>query len=143
MLNNVITGISIAIDQEFGSEYEIHTNKVKQDLKEPCFFISILNPDIERRLAARREEDIPVCIQYFPKEKGNEECTNVAERLALYALELITPSGEDIPIRGRDIHWEITDDVLHFFVTYNFFVRKAEDPKPLMETMTTKLHLKG
>lgn len=44
MLNNVIAGIAIALNQEFGDDYEIYTEEIKQDLKEPCFFITLLNP---------------------------------------------------------------------------------------------------
>lgn len=142
MLNNVTAGIAISIDKEFGDGYEIYTDELKQDLKEPCFFIMMLDPNIERRLSVRREVDVPMSIQYFPKN-GRTECNDVAERLALYALESITPYESDALIRGKDIHWEIVDNVLNFFVTYNFFVRKVEDQKPLMETMTTVLHLKG
>lgn len=142
MLNNVTAGIAIAIDQEFGDGYEIYTDELEQDLKEPCFFIMMLDPNIERRLSVRREVDVPMSIQYFPK-KGRAECNDVAERLALYALECITPYESDTLIRGKDMHWEVVDGVLNFFVTYNFFVYKIENPKPLMETMTTVLHLKG
>lgn len=142
MLNNVTAGIAIAIDQEFGDGYEIYTDELEQDLKEPCFFMMMLDPNIERRLSVRREVDVPMSIQYFPK-KGRAECNDVAERLALYALECITPYESDTLIRGKDMHWEVVDGVLNFFVTYNFFVYKVENPKPLMETMTTVLHLKG
>lgn len=142
MLNNVTAGIAIAIDQEFGDGYEIYTDELEQDLKEPCFFIMMLDPNIERRLSVRREVDVSMSIQYFPK-KGRAECNDVAERLALYALECITPYESDTLIRGKDMHWEVVDGVLNFFVTYNFFVYKVENPKPLMETMTTVLHLKG
>ena len=44
MINNVIAGIAIALNQEFGDDYEIYTEEIKQDLKEPCFFITLLNP---------------------------------------------------------------------------------------------------
>ena len=42
MLNNVIAGIAIALNEEFGDDYEIYTEEIKQDLKEPCFFITLL-----------------------------------------------------------------------------------------------------
>ena len=44
MISNVIAGIAIALNQEFGDDYEIYTEEIKQDLKEPCFFITLLNP---------------------------------------------------------------------------------------------------
>lgn len=88
--------------------------------------------------------DNPFCIQYFPEsvDNPNSECRDVADRM-LWALENITPLDADRPVRGTDMHHEITDGVLNFFVNYNYFVRKVETPAPLMETMTTILHLKG
>ena len=44
MINSIIEGISIAINTEFGERYTIYTESVEQGLKEPCFFISCLNP---------------------------------------------------------------------------------------------------
>jgi len=47
MINNIITGISQKLDEEFnvnGDEYTIYTDGVEQGLKEPCFFIFSLKP---------------------------------------------------------------------------------------------------
>ena len=144
MINNVIAGIAIALNQEFGDDYEIYTEEIKQDLKEPCFFITLLNPSKTDFPSKRYWMENPFCIQYFPTSETdpNAEMCEVAERM-LWALENIIPLGEDKPVRGTDMHHEITDGVLHFFVNYNYFVRMVEVPAPLMETMTTILHLKG
>lgn len=37
MINKVIDGISKAINEEFGDEYNIYTEEIEQGLKEPCF----------------------------------------------------------------------------------------------------------
>lgn len=39
MLNEIIKGISMALNTAFGDGYEIYQNDVEQDLKEGCFFI--------------------------------------------------------------------------------------------------------
>ena len=39
MINEIIEAISVALNEEFGDEYEIYRESVRQDLKEPCFFI--------------------------------------------------------------------------------------------------------
>lgn len=39
MLNNVIAGIAIALNQEFGDDYEIYTEEIKQDLKSLAFLL--------------------------------------------------------------------------------------------------------
>ena len=37
MLNEIIKGISMALNAAFGDGYEIYQNDVEQGLKEPCF----------------------------------------------------------------------------------------------------------
>lgn len=37
MLNEIIKGISMALNAAFGDEYEIFQNDVEQGLEEPCF----------------------------------------------------------------------------------------------------------
>ena len=48
MINNIISAISNAIYLEFGDEYEIYTQDVKQGLQEPCFSIFCINPSIRQ-----------------------------------------------------------------------------------------------
>ena len=38
-------------------------------------------------------------------------------------------------IRGTNMSYEIVDNILNFFVNYNFFVRKPDEEIPRMETM--------
>ena len=51
MINKIIDGISVAINAEFGDDYEIYTESVEQGLNEPCFSILCLNPTNEQFLA--------------------------------------------------------------------------------------------
>jgi hypothetical protein len=44
MINSIIEAISVSLNGEFGDDYEIHMEEIKQGLKEPCFFIACLNP---------------------------------------------------------------------------------------------------
>ena len=54
MINKIIDGISIALNAEFGNDYEIYTDNIEQGLKEPCFSIVCLNPRMNQFL----EKDI-------------------------------------------------------------------------------------
>ena len=45
MLNEIIKGISMALNTAFGDGYEIYQNDVEQDLKEGCFFKQVLKPE--------------------------------------------------------------------------------------------------
>lgn len=138
MINSIIEAISINLDKEFG--YEIHMEEIKQDLTEPCFFVSCLNPTTELYLGKRYFRTNQFCIQYFPNTDNKQrECNDVAERL-LWCLEYITLDGD--PARGTAMRYELTDGVLHFFVNYDCFVYRMVE-STAMETMKSNTDVKG
>lgn len=132
MINKIIDGMCIAINAEFGDGYEIYTESVKQGFQEPCFSVLCLNPSINQFLGKRYFRTSQFCIHYFPHtDEPKAECFSVKERL-FNALELITV--DDDLIRGTEIHSEFEDDVLSFFVNYDFFVRReTEGTEPMTE----------
>lgn len=134
MINSIIEAISVALNEAFGDDYEIHMEEIKQGLKEPCFFIQCLNPRMEQFLGKRYFRQNLFCIQYFPKtDEVVRECNEVAETMN-FCLEYITCQGDDKPIRGTKMHWETVNNVLNFFVNYDCFVYKTEQ-QTLMEEM--------
>lgn len=140
MINGIIQAIAKALDDEFNAEsnaYEIYNEEIKQGLKEPAFFIQSLNPSTDLFLGKRYLKHIHILIQYFPKSSDYQsECSDVGERLN-WIVEWITCNGDDKPIRGSHMHYEVIDGVLNFFVDYEFFVRKVEIVNP-METLELK-----
>ena len=66
MINEIISGISVAINFEFGDDCEIYKGSVEQGLKEPCFSIVCLNPNITQVLGKRYFRTNRFCIHYFP-----------------------------------------------------------------------------
>lgn len=141
MINSIIEAISVALNGAFGDRYEIHREEVKQDLKEPCFFIQCLNLNMEQFLGRRYFRGSQFCIQYFPETAEIvKECHEVGEAM-YFCLEYITCQGDDRPIRGTKMHYELKNDVLNFFVNYDLFVYKAED-KPLMEELEIETDVK-
>lgn len=142
MINDIIDGISIALNTEFGDEYETYTEEIKQGLTEPCFFISCLQPGMNQFLGKQYQNIIPICIQFFPEsEKKQRECNDVAERM-YRCLENITTVGDDMPVRGTKMKHLITDGVLSFFVNYNFFTHRREDVTP-MNIITLNTNVRG
>lgn len=136
MINEIIDGISVAINTEFGDGYEIYTESVEQGLKEPCFSILCLNPTVEQFLEKRYFRTNQFCIHFFPETNERQlECNKVAERL-FGCLEIITVGGD--LIRGNSLHSEISDGVLSFFVNYDLFVYKKD--KEVVENMGTVKH---
>lgn len=122
MINKIISAISNAIYLEFGDEYEIYTENVEQGLKEPCFSIFCINPSIRQFFDKRYKTTNLFNILYFPKNSEPEsEINDVRERL-YNCLEYIN-DGSDV-LRGTDMNTQTIDEVLHFFVNYNFFIKK-------------------
>lgn len=136
MINAIIEGISTALYGWFGDRYEIHAEEIKQDLKEPCFFIACMNPTHDLFLGRRYFRENGFCIQYFPESgQVQRECLDVAESMT-ECLEVISADG--VPIRGTKMKYEVVDEVLHFFVNYDYFVYKPADSTPMEEISITQ-----
>lgn len=141
MINSIIEAISISLNEEFGDGYETRMEEIKQGLKEPCFFITCLNPTTELFLGKRYFRTNQFCIQYFPETNEKQrECNGVAERM-WQCLEYITIYGEDKPIMGTKMKYEVVNGVLNFFVNYDCFIRKIEQQTP-MESLQASTNVK-
>lgn len=74
---------------------------------------------MEQFLGRRYFRESQFCIQYFPETAEIvKECHEVGEAM-YFCLEYITCQGDDRPIRGTKMHYELKDDVLNFFVNYD------------------------
>ena len=132
-IQNLIDAIAEALFQEFGSGYEIYTEKVEQGLQEPCFMIRCLNPTKNVFLGRCYKRTNQFSIQYIPStEEIVEECISVLERLYECLEDVIV---FDKPIHGTELHGEITDDILTFTVNYDGFVLKDPEEIPNMEDL--------
>lgn len=122
MVNEIIKSIGAALGSEF-DDCEIFAEELKQGLKEPCFFIQCLNPSHNLFLGKRYFHKNQFCIQYFPVSvlSAREECHAVACKMES-CLEWIELTGH--PVMGSNMHYEIIDSVLSFFINYNLFCRK-------------------
>ena len=144
MINELIDGIAVKLNQVFGSGYTIYKENVKQGLTEPCFIIVALEPTQEAKLPNRYFRSYPMDIHYFPLDRNNTkaECYDVAEKL-MVELEYITANhnGIDNLHRGIRMRYELVDNVLHFFVNYEFFIKKTMDEVEHMESLERKLNV--
>lgn len=144
MINEIVNAIVKALDTAFNAEsdaYEIYNEEIKQDLREPAFFVQSINPSTSLFLGKRYLQHVHILIQYFPKSEAYQtECNSIGEQLN-WIVEWITCKGDDRPIRGSNMHYEVVDGVLNFFVDYEFFIRKVESYDP-MQTMDLKQTVK-
>lgn len=140
MINKIIDGISKAINEEFGDDYEIYTEEIEQGLKEPCFSIVCINPrnNLFRQNKYFRQNKF--CIHYFPSSKEKRlECQQVLEKLYLI-LEYIDIEEVFEGVKttnktmGTEMNGEYSDGVLNFFVNYDMYVNKLEEKTTSMNS---------
>lgn len=141
MINKVVSGVCAALYDAFGDDYDIYKEVIKQGLKEPCFLVECYNPRRKQILNNRYFRQMGVAVHYFPKSKDNyrSECNDILEKLYV-ALELIKIDGD--LTRGQNFNKEFSDDIMIFFVDYDFYTLeypKGKDSNELMQGLTVEV----
>jgi len=125
MIQTVIDGICLTLNTHFGDSYAIYTEDVSQGLTTPCFFIAALSPSQNYGASGRYVRKHPVDIHYFPKpDTPYADMYEMASDL-FEVLEFITLENGD-KARAFDMHYQIIDGILHFFVRYDLFLQSVE-----------------
>lgn len=135
MVNNIIDGISNVLYENFKG-VSIHSESIEQGFEEPCFFVVPLNSSETPLVGARAIRNVPLDIHYFPKSKTapNAEIEGVAAKLYVVLRRISLLSGE--MLNGMDLHHEIENGVLHFFVKYTPIVRYVGEPDEMQNEIT-------
>lgn len=139
MVNKVLSAVTTQLGTTFGADYHYYVENVKQGLSKPCFTIDCIIPLMRSKSPTLYDRTMPLVIHYFSDSKTNlkKDCYNIAERV-LECVEYIP--FENTILRGENISWQITDDVLQIFVTYRFttVMSKATEDNmdSIVETVT-------
>jgi hypothetical protein len=142
MVNNIIDGISIKLNQVFGNGYRIYSEKISQGLKEPCFFIAVLNPSETSLLGNRYFRQNHFDVHYFPEDPNDNNDMQTKASSLYEDLEYVTLANGDM-VRGTNMRHETMDGILHFFVDYNMHILKPVTAEDSMETLTVDTNTKG
>ncbi|MGG4344925.1 phage tail terminator family protein [Paenibacillus lautus] len=129
--NTVRYAVHEALDTAF-PDIEIMGEEIKQGLKPPCFFVRFLEPEHTQELGRRYMRYHPMVVRYYDPDRSNAEMYDMGEKLTS-ALDWITVSGG--LVRGIGMRFEIVDEVLHFFVEYNFHVWEKAPVEPKMQDL--------
>lgn len=137
MVNRIIDGISIRINEVFGDDYEIYSEDIEQGFKEPCFFILPLNQKKSPKLKNRSFREYSFNIHYFPTSsyEKRREINSVLHTL-MDELEYISIDND--LIRGTNIKSEVVDNILHFFINYNLFTINSSNNDEDMTDISIK-----
>lgn len=120
----------------FTPEYPVYDEAVEQGMKQPCFFVLLIESSQNREINRRYKRFNSFDVHYFPDRDAaapREACELMAERL--YSdIEYV--SGGEGGYHGTGMRHEIVDGVLHFFVQYNYHLFRTKAPEVKMQTMT-------
>lgn len=121
-VNSVRKAVISKLNSCFPSpEYRIYGEEIAQGFQEPCFFIKLFPIEQTQVMGRRYLRKHLFDIHYFPEsDNANDDMHDMAEQL-YEAMEYI---GSNALMRGTKMKHEIHDGVLHFFVEFNFHVRK-------------------
>lgn len=126
------------------SQYAIYTDFHKQNARFPMFYIKLVDASQEQELTNRYWREYDFDVQLLTDENGELQDAKELEATAdalYFALEYIRANKK--LLRATDMHYRITDNVLHFFVSYNVYVQKEVTPVPKMETLHTEGGIKN
>lgn len=120
-------------------EVTLYKNKVLKGFKKPCFFISQLEPSIEKIGKNRYKINFPMCIRYHNDNASRTDLDSVGFNIMDIFDTLI--DGEPI-CYAKNSRYEILDDVLQCFITYSINVIKPVKENIKMENLDFKEGLK-
>ena len=133
MVNDLLTAITAQLGTTMGDKYHYYVEDVPQKLIKPCFTTDIILPMKRIRNSKLNDRVMPIVVHYFTNDQENakRDCYSKAEQI-VDCLEYLPFKGG--LIRGEDISWEITENVLQVFITYKFMTMVKSDD-PLMEIL--------
>ena len=141
----VVRSLTVALSK--GLEDVFDNPRIYQDMlpmgyKSPCFFVNHVDTQVQLKLFNRYRVVANYDITYHPAERkfNSKEFSEVVEKMT-YGLELVQLEDGNY-VRGSNIRYEVQDGVLHFFITFDFFVTRAKDRGTKMEKLYQRYGLK-
>lgn len=127
--------------------YPVYVDEIKNKVQFPCWRIKLLDDaSVKLVVGDRYQQEATFDVWMILNERGEiddirGQVIALAESL-MYELELI--SLEDgTKVRGSDLHYRITDGVLHVFVTYAPFTRRIRPDGEVMKHLDVSGKTKG
>lgn len=135
VIDEIVLGIAAKIKEIYKEKgnYPIYTDKIQQGEERPCFFIKTLMDERKREIGLQDDyyrELLSIVVIGYTIDGNTEILHSMIENL--YDLEYIRLSDGSL-IGAMKLHPKIEDDVLHFFIDYNLFIKKGKDKTTEMD----------
>lgn len=133
MVNKFLDAVTTQLGSTFGMNYHYYVENIEQNLTLPCFTVDLLVPLQRSRSPVLYDRTMPLVIHYFSDSETDKkkDCYAKAEQI-IECLEYLP--FENTLIRGEDISWQLVDEVLQIFITYDFITKRVTSGEDNMET---------
>ena len=113
---------------------DIYDSETEQGFNEPCFFVQQLNKPRKKEIQSY-QDTVNLDVQYFLDEyekNKNEQYRKMGDKL-YEILEYITIKNEigTKKVHGTQMNYEVQDSVLHFYVTYIYYLQMVNDSEKM------------
>ena len=141
----VVRGLTVALSKGLESVFDnpcIYQDMLPMGYNPPCFFVKHIDTQVQLKLFNRYRVVANYDITYHPEERkfNSKEFSEVVEKMT-YGLELVQLEDGSY-VRGSNIRYEVQDSVLHFFITFDFFVIRAKDRGTKMQVLHQRYRVK-
>lgn len=138
MVNSILNAVTKQLGTTFGNSYRYYVEDVEQGFKKPCFTVDLILPLQRSRSPVLYDRTMPIVVHFFSDSEHNlkNDSYNMGERI-VECLEYL-PFKNGL-LRGRDISWQITDDVLQVFVTYKFTTQMVTETEDTIDELVTNV----
>lgn len=127
--------------------YPVYVDEIKNKVQFPCWRIKLVDDaSVKLVVGDRYQQEVAFDVWMILNERGEisdvrGQIVDLAEAL-MYELEVIALEN-GTKVRESDLHYRITDGVLHVFVTYAPFTRRIKPADEVMEHLDVSGKPKG
>lgn len=127
--------------------YPVYVDEIKNKVQFPCWRIKLLDDaSVKLVVGDRYQQEVAFDVWMILNERGEiddvrGQVVDLAEAL-MYDLEVIALE-DGTRVRESDLHYRITDGVLHVFVTYALFTRRIKPADEVMKHLDVSGKPKG
>lgn len=129
---DILHGITRAINAEW-PDYEIHTNKLKQDVVEPCFFVQPIYNNQKHYPCGRINYDTNFLIQILCEQMSTSDKIKMGNRL--HEILDVIDLGNGEKLRGRNKNFNVYEYCVNFSVDYIGFITEPNETEMFIDDL--------
>lgn len=130
-INDVRYAVIAALNDKFPNSM-VTGEENEQNLTLPYYYVHLLEWEQEHEQGRRFMRRHPFDIRYYSDSGTNEDLYTIAEQLVSGLQQIVVA---EFTVRGTHIRAQITDEVLHFFVNYDFMVYEMPPERVSMQML--------